>query len=117
MKKVILLGALLFAIGIKAQSSCSDLMAMVKSEGYGSTYYSYDSDAISKVTFYEVSDDSFNRYYFAIVQFTSSYKEYIYQVGSRTKFNYSMDYMNSAGEAFWNYIQPYNENLNCAPNF
>lgn len=108
---------LLFWIGSNAQSSCSDLMAMVKSQDYGYTYYSYDSDAISKVTFYEVSDDSFNRYYFALVQFTSSYKEYIYQVGPRTKFNYSMDYMDSAGKAFWKYIQPYNENLNCGPDF
>ncbi|MAU15617.1 MAG: hypothetical protein CMH46_08775 [Muricauda sp.] len=116
MKKVILLGALLFAIGISAQSSCSDLMATVKSEGYGSTYYSYDSDAISKVTFYEVSDDNYNKYYFAIVQFTGSFKEYIYQVGPRTKSNYSYNYRTSAGKAFWKYVQPYNKNLNCAPN-
>ena len=41
---------------------------------------------------------------------------YIYQVGSDTEFNYSLNYLTSAGEAFWDYIQPYNQNLNCAPN-
>lgn len=104
-------------LGLNAQTSCSDIIKYVKSKSYGSTYYSYDSDAISQITFYEVSDDSYNTYYFAIVRFTSSYTDYIYQVGSNTKFNYSMDYMDSAGKAFWKYIQPYNENLNCAPNF
>lgn len=102
---------------LKAQTSCSDMIEMVQSESYGTTYYSYDSDAISQVTFHEFSDDSYNTYYFAIVKFTNSYNEYIYQVGSRTKFNYSMDYLDSAGKAFWAHINPYNENLNCAPNY
>lgn len=117
MKKIILF--ITFSLGVfnlYAQMSCSELMEYVKSESYGSTYYSYDSDAISQVTFYEVTDDSYNTFYFAMVKFTSSYNEYIYQVSSNTKFNYSMNYTESAGKAFWKYIQPYNENLNCAPN-
>lgn len=103
-------------VHVNAQSSCSELMDIVKFEGYGSTYTSHSSDAISQVTFYEVDGENFNTHYFAIVTFTSSYQEYIYQVDSSTKNNYSMNYMQSAGEAFWKYIQPYNENLNCAPN-
>lgn len=111
---------LIFTMGLlslKAQSSCSDIMEYVKSKDYGSTYSSYSSDAISQVTFYEVTDENYNTYYFAVVRFTSSYTDYIYQVNSRTKFNYSMDYLDSAGKAFWKYIQPYNETLNCAPDF
>ncbi len=105
------------AVAAKAQSSCADMIQMVKSKTYGTSYYSYGSEAISQVTFYEVAGDNYKTYYFAIVRFTSSYKEYIYQVSSRTKYNYSMNYLKSAGEAFWAYIQPYNENLNCAPNY
>ena len=63
----------------------------------------------------------YQTYYFAIVCFKQKYSygcnEYIYQVASNTKFNYSYNYLNSAGKAFWKYIQPYNENLDCAPNF
>jgi hypothetical protein len=117
LKKSTVLIFLMFAANyINAQSSCAELLAMVKSEGYGSSYSSYTSDAISQVTFYEVDGDNYNSYYFAVVRFKNSYTDYIYQVGSRTKSNYAMNYMQSAGEAFWQYIQPYNENLNCAPN-
>lgn len=97
--------------------TCEEFMEYVKSESYGTTYYSYGSDAITKVTFHEITDENYRTYYFAIVQFTSSFKEYIYQVGSNTKFKYSMNYLDSAGKAFWNYIHPYNDNLNCAPDF
>ncbi|WP_209404194.1 hypothetical protein [Pseudozobellia sp. WGM2] len=100
-----------------AQTSCSDLLNRVESESYGTTYSSYGSDAISQVTFYDLTDDSYNTYYFAVVQFTSSYNKYIYQVSSITERNYSYNYITSAGKAFWKYIQPYNENLNCAPDF
>tara|TARA_R110002167_G_scaffold182335_1_gene382730 strand:+ start:290 stop:592 length:303 start_codon:yes stop_codon:yes gene_type:complete len=82
---------------IHAQYSCDELLEMVENQGIGTTYYSYDSDAISEVTFYEISDESYNDYYFAVVRFTSSYEEYIYQVDSDTEFNYSMEYMDSAG--------------------
>jgi len=34
-----------------------------------------------------------------------------------TKFNYSVNYLTSAGKAFWDYIQPYNKNLGCAPDY
>lgn len=105
---------------VNAQS-CDEIMESVKKEGgYGTTYTSYNSDAISKVTFYQLTVD-YKTLYFAIVcfkkEYTYSCSEYIYQVGSNTKFNYSINYLNSAGKAFWEYIQPYNKNLGCAPNF
>lgn len=105
-------------INLKAQT-CDEVMKFVKSESYGTTYNSYNSDAISKVTFYDVMID-YQNYYFAIVCFKKEYygcSEYIYQVSSNTKMYYSMNYLNSAGKAFWKYIQPYNENLGCAPDF
>lgn len=105
---------------VKAQTSCEELMKNVKSKSYGTTYNSYDSTAISKVTFYDVIID-YKYYYFAIVCFKKEYSyscsEYIYQVGSRTKLDYSLNYLDSAGKAFWKYIHPYNENLECAPKF
>lgn len=121
MKKLILLIFVsLTAASLNAQS-CDEIMDYVKKEGgYGTTYTSYNSDAISKVTFYQLTVD-YKTLYFAIVCFKKEYSyscsEYIYQVGSNTKLNYSMNYLNSAGKAFWEYIQPYNENLGCAPNF
>ena len=120
MKRILL--TILFTFGIlnlNAQT-CEEWIEFVKSESYGTTYNSYNSDAISKVTFYDVIID-YKSYYFAIVCFKKknsySCKEYIYQVASNTKFNYSFNYISSAGKAFWKYIQPYNENLGCAPNF
>jgi len=101
----------------KAQS-CDEIMKYVKSTGYGTTYTSYNSEAISKVTFYDVVVD-YQHYYYAIVCFKKEYygcTEYIYQVSSRTKFNYATNYLTSAGKAFWEYIQPYNKYLGCAPN-
>lgn len=99
--------------------TCQEWMEYVKSNAIGSTYTSYNSDAISKVTFYTISID-FQSYYFAIVCFKKEYsyscKEYIYQVASNTKMNYAMDYNTSAGKAFWKYIEPYNSNLGCAPD-
>lgn len=100
-----------------AQVSCDELKEYVRSEDYGMTYYSYGSEAITKVSFYEVSDDSYNTFYFAIVQFTSSYTEYIYQVSYNTKMNYALDYSSGAGEAFWAHIHPYRDVLGCAPDF
>lgn len=121
MKNLILILALFItSINAKAQT-CDEVMEYVKKEGgYGTTYNSYNSDAISKVTFYQLTVD-YNTLYFAIVCFKKEYSysctEYIYQVGSNTKFNYSMDYLNSAGKAFWEHIQPYNNKLDCAPDF
>ena len=111
---IILLG--LNVLSVNGQS-CDDLIDFVKSESYGSTYYSYSSDAISTVTFYDVTID-YQYYHFAIVCFNNDYygcSEYIYQVGSNTKFNYSLHYIDSAGEAFWEFIQPYRDVLGCAP--
>ena len=102
---------------VKAQT-CVDLIESVKS-GYGTTYSSPASDAISKVTFYTKMID-YRTYYFAIVCFKEQYSyscnEYIYLVGSNTKMNYSLNYLDSAGKAFWAYIQPYHKNLDCSPD-
>ncbi len=94
---------LLFTFGVlnlNAQTSCDELIQYVESESYGTTYPSYGGDAITQVTFYDVTNDSYNTYYFALVRFTSSYTDYIYHVGSNTEFNYSLDYFDSAGKAF-----------------
>lgn len=119
MKKTITVIIILFgAFSLYAQT-CDKIMEFVKSESYGTTYHSYDSEAITKVTFYESMID-YKRYYFAIVCFKTNYygcSEYIYQVSSNTKLYYSMNYLDSAGKAFWDYIQPYNENLNCGASF
>lgn len=121
MKNLILMLGIFLIANIGKAQSCDEVMEYVKKEGgYGTTYTSYNSDAISKVTFYQVTVD-YNTLYFAIVCFKKEYSysctEYIYQVGSNTKFNYSINYLNSAGKAFWEYIQPYNKNLGCAPDF
>lgn len=111
----------LFLISFNTYSqSCEDIMKFVKSKSYGTTYTSYNSDAISKVTFYDVTTD-YQTHYFAIVCFKQQYsyscKEYIYQVAYDTRVKYSLKYMSSAGEAFWEYINPYRKQLGCAPDF
>lgn len=117
---ILLLLTSLTGMFAKAQT-CDEIMEYVKKEGgFGATFTSYNSEAISKVTFYEMTID-YSTHYFAIVCFKKQYSfncsEYIYKVGPTTKMNYSMNYINSAGKAFWEYIQPYNNNLGCAPNF
>ena len=110
--------SLYLSIEIKAQT-CDEIMEWVKSESFGTTYTSYNSDAISEVTFYDVYVD-YQSYYFAVVCFKDGYygcNEYIYQVSSSTESYYSINYYNSAGKAFWDYIQPYNNNLGCTPDF
>jgi hypothetical protein len=103
-----------------SSQTCEELMEYIKEKGYGTTYTSYNSDAIIKVTFYDITVE-YKTHYFAIVCFKRQYSynctEYIYQVDSRTKFNYSMNYMQSAGEAFWDYIQPYSDVLGCGAQF
>ncbi len=121
MKKLILIFVIVLMTSLVKGQTCEEVMEYVKNEGgYGTTYTSYSSDAISKVTFYQLTVN-YKTLYFAIVCFKKKYSyscaEYIYQVGSNTKLNYSINYLNSAGKAFWEYIQPYNENLGCAPNF
>lgn len=121
MKTIQLIFILVFShltIGFQAQS-CDELMEYVKTESYGTTYTSYDSDAISKVTFYDINIE-YKYYHFAIVCFKTEYygcNEYIYQVGPNTQSNYSMNYISSAGKAFWKYIEPYSDNLDCSPDF
>ncbi len=106
---------LLPANGI-AQSTCGEMIDYVKTNSYGTTYYSPNSDAISQVSFYDVTDGNYNTYYFAIVRFKSSFTDYIYQVGSNTKSNYAVNYTDSAGKAFWNAIEPYSDVLDCGPD-
>mgnify|MGYP000362226075 CR=1 FL=1 len=120
MKKILLYLALTFCVFNANAQSCEELLKYVKAESYGSAYSSYSSDAISKVTFYDVVID-YQYYYFAVVCFKRKYSyscdEYIYQVDSNTKSKYSMNYFSSAGKAFWKYIEPYSGNLNCGPDF
>jgi hypothetical protein len=119
MNKTLLFLFMLLSFYLSFAQDCDDLMNSIKSENYGTTYTSYDSDAISKVTFYDVMID-YQTYYFAIVCFKKDYygcSEYLYQVASNTRLNYSMNYLDSAGKAFWKFIQPYNETLACAPDF
>lgn len=119
MKKLLLLVFVSFGTLLAKSQSCDEIMKYVKSQGYGTTYTSYNSDAISKVTFYQISID-YKTHYFAIVCFkqknTFGCKEYIYQVASNTKLNYAYSYLNSAGKAFWDYIHPYRKTLGCAPD-
>mgnify|MGYP003675226325 FL=1 len=119
MKKIFVIIILTLGFLNAQAQNCEELMESVKSN-YGTTYTSYNSDAISKVTFYSVNID-FKTYYFAIVCFKQKYSfgcnEYIYQVGSNTKLNYSLDYYDSAGKAFWKHIQPYADVLGCSPDF
>lgn len=88
---------------------CDEMIAFVQSRSYGTTYTSYNSDAISKVTFYDVVID-YKTYYFAVVCFKQKYSyscsEYIYQVASNTKMNYSINYYDSAGKAFGSTFNP-----------
>ncbi len=54
MKKYFLLFAVILqALNLQAQS-CEDIMDIVRSEGYGITYSSFDREAISGVTFYDI---------------------------------------------------------------
>ena len=119
MKKVLFVISLLLSVSNASSQTCEEFIDTIKSEKYGTTYNSYTSDAISKVTFHEVNEN-YNTYYFAIVCFKSKYSygctEYIYQVASNTKMKYSMNYLDSAGKAFWNYIEPYSDNLECSPD-
>lgn len=99
---------------------CAGLMQYVKTNGYGVAYNSYNSDAISKVTFYTMTVD-YENHYFAIVCFKRKYssgcQEYLYRVASDTKSKYAQSYISSAGQAFWNYIEPYSDALGCSPDF
>jgi hypothetical protein len=107
-----------FSLTVGAQS-CDELIETIKENYNGTTYTSFNSSAISQVTFYEVMVD-YQTYYFAIVCFKQKYgygcNEYIYQVGSMTQFNYASSYLTSAGKAFWKYIEPYSDTLGCAPD-
>ncbi len=120
MKKITVLISILFSCIQVYSQSCEELMDFVKSKDYGTTYTSFDSEAISKVTFYTVSIE-YQTHYFAIVCFKKEYSfscnEYIYQVSSSTQSNYSLDHYDSAGKAFWKHIQPYSGNLDCSPSF
>jgi len=107
---------LFVVVNLHSQASCDEIRRYVQTTDFGITYSSYNSDAITKVYFHQITDESYNTLYFAIVQFKSSYTEYIYQVDSNTQLSYSINYTSSAGEAFWDYIHPYRQVLGCAPD-
>lgn len=114
---LLLVSFLSLSISSSAQQSCDEFLELVKDQGSEEgTYYSFSSDAIKQVTFYEIEDDSYNTFYFAVVEFQNNYNEYIYQVSSDTEWQYSYNYQSSAGEAFWEYIQPYADVLGCGPD-
>jgi hypothetical protein len=119
MKKIFLYLFLVLTTSLVKAQNCEELIDFVKSKSYGSTYSSPLSDAISEVTFYTTSID-YKTYYFAIVCFKEKYSygcnEYIYLVSSSTEMYYSLNYLDSAGKAFWNYIQPYHQNSECSPD-
>lgn len=119
MKKLLFATLLMLSFFYTNAQSCQDMIDSVKKDNYGTTYNSPTSEAISKVTFY-TKQIKYQTYYFAIVCFKKKYSyscsEYIYQVASNTQLNYSTHYLESAGSAFWDYIKPYNEYLECAPN-
>jgi hypothetical protein len=53
MKKVILFFVIALTTTFVKAQTCDEIMEYVKKEGgYGTTYTSYNSEAISKVTFY-----------------------------------------------------------------
>lgn len=118
MKRIILYSIFIFATLQASSQSCKELMDLVKSKGSGSTMPCYNSDALSSVSFYDIEIEN-RTMYFAIVCFKrkGSYNctEYIYQVASDTKMKFTMSFNQSAGEAFWKYIEPYGDNLNCGP--
>ena len=113
---------LIFLLQVQNSQSqtCDDLIDQIEMNYQASTYTSYTSTAISTVSFYTVNED-FKTHYFAIVCFKQEYgygcNKYIYKVSSDTKWNYSVNYLSSAGEAFWDYIQPYANVLGCGANF
>lgn len=119
MKYIIILFSFisLFIGELNGQTSSDDIIKYVRSKDFGMTYYSYNSDAIRSISFHEVRTESYKTIHFAIVQFQTSFTDYIYQVDYNTRSKYSMQYLTSAGSAFFEYIHPYRKLLGCAPNF
>ncbi|GAL76087.1 hypothetical protein JCM19275_2219 [Nonlabens ulvanivorans] len=119
MKALCITVVLLLHSLLSFSQTCDEQIEYLEDNYYGSTYSSPLSTAISQVTFYEATID-YSTVYFAVVCFKSKYSygcsEYLYQVGSNTKYNYSMNYLDSAGKAFWSYIEPYGDNSPCAPD-
>jgi hypothetical protein len=119
MKTPLLLTIALLCSLLSFSQTCDEQIEYLEDNYSGSTYNSPTSTAVTKVTFYDAYID-YNTYYFAVVCFKSKYSygcnEYLYQVGSNTQVNYSMNYLNSAGKAFWSYIEPYGDNSPCAPD-
>ena len=117
--KILLATTLLLCSFVLTAQTCEEQIEYLQDNYYGTTYNSPTSTAISKVTFYDATID-FRTVYFAVVCFKSKYSygcnEYLYRVGSNTSLNYSLDYLDSAGKAFWSYIEPYGDNSPCAPD-
>ena len=72
MKKKLLFLVFIFGLVNANAQSCEEMMRLVKSKSYGSNYSSYNSEAISKVTFYDVMIN-YKTYCFAIVCFKNKY--------------------------------------------
>ena len=105
---------------VNAQVNCDELMTQVEYLGSESkmTYSSSSSTVISKVSFYNITAD-YKTTYWAIVCIKNDGNgctKYIYKVNSQTRSNYAMNYRNSAGKAFWKYINPHSINLKCSPS-
>ncbi len=103
-----------------SKKNCNTLIRSFKAKYNGDRYNSPSSSSISSVTFYNINIDR-RINYFAIVCFKNSNNnycnEYLYQVSLQTKELYSTFYRNSAGKAFWKYVNPHKKNLLCSPDF
>ena len=96
MKTILIISWMLICSCNLYAQSCELLIDFVKSKTQGDTYIAYDSQIISKVTFYYLRIDS-KKHYFAIVCFRrkerpSTCDEYIYQVASNTILRYALDH-------------------------
>ena len=105
MKKIYFLLLPLLSIG--QSISCDEFLKSIEYDGDRlDTSIVYDSDAISNIVWYEYED-----ILFAVVTFTSSYKEYIYGGWEYNGYDYinfksSFENSNSKGTFFHQNIRP-----------
>lgn len=110
--------AVLFSAKITtAQTSCSKIKSYVKLESKGDALQIINNSFLSKITFHEFTDQYNKSHYYAIVRFTNTYKDYVYQVNADTKRSFKEQYRKDPKKAFMNLIHPYNNRLYCGPNF
>ena len=113
MKKVFLL-IVLFVCSqtLFAQDDCDELIEYLTTNYNGRAYANPSSSSIEEVVFYSYYDDNAT-YYYAIVEFTTSYDKFVYQVDNLTEDDYAENYSESAGRAYWDYIEPHKDFLGC----